>query len=106
MANKDVFHALSSPTRRQLLELLRVGARSVNQLTAVLTVSQPAVSQHLHVLQDADLVRVRREGNQRIYSLNPRGLITLRKYVEALWDDVLQAYEHVANLNVKEEMDG
>lgn len=106
MANKDVFHALSSPTRRQLLELLRVEARSVNNLTAVLPVSQPAVSQHLNVLQDADLVRVRREGNQRIYSLNPKGLSTLRRYVELLWDDVLLAYEQVANINVKEDIDG
>jgi DNA-binding transcriptional ArsR family regulator len=55
-------------------------------------VSQPAVSQHLKVLREAQLVSVVKQGQKRIYQLNPNGLQELRRYVEGLWDDVLQAF--------------
>lgn len=84
--------ALSDPTRRAIFEQLRSGSRSVSELTAAMTVSQPAVSQHLRVLLDARLVTVRREGRRRIYSASPNGLASLRAYVESFWSDVLQAF--------------
>jgi DNA-binding transcriptional ArsR family regulator len=59
-------------------------------------VSQPAVSQHLKVLREAQLVSVVKQGQKRIYQLNPNGLQELRRYVEGLWDDVLQAFEDEA----------
>jgi DNA-binding transcriptional ArsR family regulator len=65
----------------------------VGELTRVVPISQPAVSQHLRVLRQARLVRERREGTRRIYSVNPDGLAALREYVETLWDDVLAAYQ-------------
>jgi DNA-binding transcriptional ArsR family regulator len=102
MADIDVFYALSNPTCRQIMEMLRAGPRSVNRLGASVSVTQPAVSQHLKVLRDALLVQVRREGNQRIYSLNPKGLQALRQYVEAFWDEALVAYQQTADLNAKE----
>jgi DNA-binding transcriptional ArsR family regulator len=55
-------------------------------------VSQPAVSQHLKILRDAQLVRVEKRGRQRIYHLNPIGLAELRRYTERLWEDVLRAF--------------
>jgi DNA-binding transcriptional ArsR family regulator len=55
-------------------------------------VSQPAVSQHLKVLREAQLVSVVKQGQQRIYQLNPNGLEELRSYVEGLWDEALQAF--------------
>jgi DNA-binding transcriptional ArsR family regulator len=103
MANILPIDALADPTRRQLFELLRKGPRSVNELAAALPVSQPAVSQHLLVLKNARLVRVHKLGNRRIYSLNPEGLRELRQYVEGLWEDVLLAFQEVANLQVKED---
>jgi DNA-binding transcriptional ArsR family regulator len=96
MANIHPLEALSDPTRRRLFELLRDGPRSVNELTAALPVSQPAVSQHLAVLKEARLVRVQVHGNRRIYSLEPQGLSELRDYVEGLWEDVLKAFQEAA----------
>jgi DNA-binding transcriptional ArsR family regulator len=61
-------------------------------LISVAAVSQPAVSQHLKVLREAQLVRVEKRGQQRIYHLNPVGLAELRRYVESLWEDVLRAF--------------
>jgi DNA-binding transcriptional ArsR family regulator len=70
----DVFRAVSDPTRRQMLELLRVREHTVAELAAPFAMSQPAVSQHLRVLRDAGLVDVRKEGRHRIYRLEPRPL--------------------------------
>ena len=74
----SAFRALGDPTRRRLLELLADGEQSVGTLVATLAgekpISQPAVSQHLRVLRDGDLVRVRSEGTRRRYALNVAGL--------------------------------
>lgn len=92
MANMSPLDALGDPTRRRLFERLRQGPCSVSELTLVVPVSQPAISQHLKVLREAQLVRVEKRGKQRIYQLNPIGLAELRRYTESLWDDVLRAF--------------
>src|SRR5690606_32700248 len=58
-----------------------------------LPVSRPAVSQHLRVLLDADLVSVERQGTRRIYRAQRAGLADLRRWFEGLWDDALDAFE-------------
>jgi DNA-binding transcriptional ArsR family regulator len=70
---------------------------------SIVPISQPAVSQHLKVLRDARLVKVEKRGKQRIYHLNPAGLAELRKYVEALWDDVLRAFGEEAERMARNE---
>lgn len=106
MTNVSSLDALGDSTRRSLLELLRQGPLSVNELASHLPVSQPAVSQHLKVLREASLVRVHKLGNQRIYSIDPAGLATLRSYVDSLWGDVLASYAQAAENLTKEEQDG
>jgi len=99
MTNMNSMDALGDPTRRKLFEKLRSGPCSVNELVSIVSVSQSAVSQHLKVLKDAQLVSVEKQGKQRIYRLNPVGLMELRTYVENLWDDVLTAFgEEAAKL--------
>ena len=66
-------------------------------------ISQPAVSQHLKVLRDAQLVKVEKRGQQRIYHLNPVGLAELRRYAESLWEDVLRAFGEEAERMVSNE---
>ncbi len=99
MSKINLMDALGDPTRRKLFEKLRAGPCSVNELVSIVPVSQSAVSQHLKVLRDAQLVSVKKQGKQRIYKLNPVGLMELRTYVESLWDDVLTAFgEEAAKL--------
>jgi DNA-binding transcriptional ArsR family regulator len=86
-------NALGDPTRRRIFEHIRQGPCTVTELVGIVSVSQPAVSQHLKVLREAQLVNVEKQGQQRIYQLNPNGLAELRQYVEGLWDDALQAFE-------------
>ena len=92
MTNIHPINALADPTRRQLFERIRQGPCTVTELVATVSVSQPAVSQHLKVLRESQLVRVEKQGQKRIYQLNPAGLDDLRRYVEDLWDDALQAF--------------
>lgn len=96
MTNVTPLEALADPTRRRLFDRLRAGPCSVTELVATVSLTQPAVSQHLRVLRKAQLVQVRKQGQHRIYSVNRVGLAELRAYVESLWDDVLDAFEKAA----------
>ncbi len=66
----EVFRALADPTRRAILDALRVGEQAVGRIARGFSVSRPAISKHLRVLRDAKLVIERREGRRRIYELN------------------------------------
>ncbi|MFI4944380.1 MAG: ArsR/SmtB family transcription factor [Burkholderiales bacterium] len=95
------FRAISDPTRRAILDRLREDSRTVGALAEGFEVSRPAISQHLKVLLEAGLVRERKQGRQRFYSLHAqplravnawlqsyrstweRNLLGLKEYVEA-----------------------
>ena len=94
MAYQSALAVLGDPTRREVFERLRAGPRPVNVLAAGLTVSRPAVSQHLKVLKGAGLVEERSEGVRRIYSLRREGLMELRDWLDELerfWQERLTA---------------
>jgi len=89
--------ALADQTRRSILDLLRTGSHTVNDIAAHLPISQPAVSQHLAVLKAAGLVMVVTDGARRNYSLNDAGLIAVRAYIDSLWGSALESFREVAN---------
>jgi len=64
-----VFKAIAHPARREILALLALSTRSVKELTAEFAISQPAISQHLRELKDADLVASERVGLEQRYRL-------------------------------------
>jgi len=84
--------ALADPTRRAIFEQLRLGPQPVGRLAEGLPVSRPAVSQHLRVLKGAGLVKERRSGTRRVYSVELEGLAELRRYLDRFWHDVLEAF--------------
>ncbi len=88
--------ALGDGTRRAVFEQLRTGPRAVGEIARRLPVSRPAVSQHLRVLKSAGLVRDRRQGTRRLYSVDPDGLAELRAYVDGFWNDVLNNFAEAA----------
>ena len=90
------FSALADPTRRAIFERLARGPSAVGDLAGGFPVSRPAVSQHLRVLKDAGLVADRREGNRRLYSVDPRGVEALRAYLDSFWSVALAAFEGAA----------
>lgn len=70
MAMQDTLRALADPTRREILTLLRAGPQTAGQIAERFPVSAAAVSRHLSVLKEADLVRDRRDGKYIYYELN------------------------------------
>lgn len=69
MALQQVLRALGDPTRRQILELLKAEPMTATQIADRFPISAPAVSKHLAILKEAELVRCRRIGNFLIYEL-------------------------------------
>jgi DNA-binding transcriptional ArsR family regulator len=90
MAYEEIFTALADPTRRQVLNHLAAGSKSVGDIAALMPISRPAVSQHLAQLKRARLVSEQRAGTRRIYQIDKVGLIELRSWLDTLWDDALQ----------------
>ncbi|HEX6654278.1 MAG TPA: metalloregulator ArsR/SmtB family transcription factor [Thermoleophilaceae bacterium] len=90
------FSALADPTRRQIFEGLAGRPRPVGELAEELPVSRPAVSQHLKVLADAGLVVATRDGNRRLYRVDPDGVAGMRSYLDRFWTDALAAFNEAA----------
>jgi len=94
----DVFEAIASPVRRALLDALAAGPLPVRDLAAGFTISRPAVSQHLRILKEAELVSEERFGRERRYQLNPSPLRDVRTWIaqyERFWQDRLSALRDV-----------
>ena len=77
--------ALADPRRRQMLELVWDRERSPSDLASRCRLSRPATSQHLKVLREAGLVRVRLEGNRRFYRVQAGRLAELRAMLDEFW---------------------
>jgi DNA-binding transcriptional ArsR family regulator len=75
------FRAISDPTRRAILDLLAARDLAVKEIVAEFGVSQPAVSKHLRILREAQLVRERREGRLRVYRLLPEPLRDVEEWI-------------------------
>ena len=101
MTYGKIFTALADDTRRSIFEDLRETPRSVSELAAEQTVSRPAVSQHLKVLQECGLVKVKPVGTRRLYSIDTDGLALLRDYLDSYWSDVLDAYQREIEKSTK-----
>lgn len=86
MTPADAFIAISDANRRYLLEELRRGPKTVNELASGLPVSRPAVSQHLRVLLDAGLVSARAEGTRRVYAVSNAGFFKLNLWLDQFWE--------------------
>ncbi len=70
MAFQDTLKALSDPTRREILSILKRSCLSAGAISKHFDMSAPAISKHLNILKDADLIRDRREGKYIYYELN------------------------------------
>ena len=89
-----LYDALSEPTRRRILDLLRERPRPVGELTERLGISQPGTSKHLRVLRDAGLVTVRQDAQRRWYEVRPDPLAELDAWLAPyrwMWDAHLDA---------------
>ncbi len=96
---QQLFYALADPTRRNIVELLATnGEMTATSICSNFTVSHPAVSQHLKVLREAELVRLEKNAQRRIYSLNLIAMDELEEWVmqmKDLWDERFDKLDEV-----------
>lgn len=91
-----MLHALGDRSRRSIVDELRAGPRAVGELADQLPISRPAISQHLKVLSSCGVVTYRSRGTSNVYALNPETLEMLREYIDLMWRDGLDNFQHLA----------
>jgi DNA-binding transcriptional ArsR family regulator len=93
-----VLNALADPTRQRIVEMLAARELSAGDIAGKFEVSAPAISQHLKVLKQAKLVRVRADAQRRIYTLDPKGFEEMDEWltrIRRFWRGNLDALERV-----------
>src|SRR4051812_14839428 len=102
----DVFHALSNPTRRKVLERLSSGPATVSELAAPFDMQLPSFVQHLSVLEQSRLVKSKKRGRVRTYEIAPERLKVAEDWLTArrrIWEDRLDRFDrYVKHLKDKE----
>ena len=97
--------ALGDPHRRTIVAMLAEAPSSVQSLADRLPISRPAVSRHLRLLKEADLVDDDAAGTRRIYRLRPDGVDALRAHFEQLWSEAAIRFQITTeNLAPKDEL--
>lgn len=102
--NQQIFSVLSEPNRLNIIELLRTGAKPVNEIVERLKLNQPQVSKHLHVLADAGIVVARPMAQQRYYQLQPRPFKELESWLDRyknIWNARFNRLDEVLREEVK-----
>jgi DNA-binding transcriptional ArsR family regulator len=89
------FFALSDPTRRAILARLARGEATVMQLAEPFEMTQPAISRHLKVLEDARLITRRVDGTKRPCRLNKKGIETIEQWLAVLHKALARNYERL-----------
>lgn len=93
MRTQEVFKALSDPNRRRILKLLQSGSMSAGDIANTFDITKGSLSHHFNVLKTADLVRVKRDKQQMIYSLNT----TVFEDVAAMLMDLFNSGKSLSN---------
>ena len=95
----DMFDALSDPTRRAILEILAIrGELSATEIYEQFSVSPQAISQHLKILREANLVVIKKKAQKHLYSLNPQTLSQFEAWVQHMrlrWEERFEALDKV-----------
>jgi DNA-binding transcriptional ArsR family regulator len=86
---EEALRAIANPRRRAMLSLVWEGERTATEIADHSKLSKPAASQHLKVLRDAGLVRVRIDGNRRLYRADTPRVAELRQALEEFWGERL-----------------
>lgn len=99
----DVFQALADPTRRGIIHLLATeGKQNLNTIAAGFSISRPAISRHVRVLEKSRLVQIHKSGRKRICSLNPDKLMEVARWADAqrtFWNNRLDRLDEIIRGN-------
>lgn len=100
------FRALADPTRRRILELVANGGMTAGDIARHFHTTRPAVSQHLTVLRNADLVVERRAGRTRIYQTNLETVDEVVRHLQSFWAGRLSELKSASEREERHRRDG
>jgi DNA-binding transcriptional ArsR family regulator len=95
---RDVFQAISDPTRRAILLLLASQTLSAGAIAANFDTARPTVSRHLQILMECELLKQKQDGREIFYELNPQKIKEVADFIEPfrqIWDDRFNKLETV-----------
>lgn len=94
---RDVFQAISDPVRRDIIKLLAAETLTVNAIVERFDISRPAISKHLKILKECDLIAYRKNGRERICFIQPKNLLPAFMWIaqyQKLWEDKLDNFDN------------
>ena len=94
---RDVFQAIADPTRRAIIGIIALGAMTPNAIAEHFDMSRQAVSKHLRILTECQLVKQEQTGREIYYHFNPIKIKELADFIEPfrkLWEDRFQKLEN------------
>lgn len=106
MKRRDAFQAVADPKRRAIIALIAHEAKTPNSIAEHFKITRQAVSKHLQILYESDLVTQKLDGREIYYHLNPEGLVGLYDFVEPykqLWDKRFNQLQKLLDLQSAEE---
>ena len=99
----DAFAAIADPTRRQIVTALAAGEQSFGELAERFEMSRPAVSQHLKVLREAQIVTSRPDAQRRVYSLNEDALDDIEQWIATVRQFWTESFDSLERLLLEEQ---
>ena len=97
---RDVFQAIADPVRRDIIELLATQTLSVNQVAEKFEISRPAISKHLKILNECEIIEFNQNGRERLCFIQPQKLIPAFLWIKQyhkLWEDRIDSFENYLN---------
>jgi len=95
---RDVFQAISDPTRRAILLLVTTQSMTAGTIASKFETSRPTVSKHLQILTECELLKQEQNGREIYYHLNPQKMKEIADFIEPfrkMWDDKFNKLESV-----------
>lgn len=94
---RDVFQAIADPIRRDIIELLAEETLNVNSISDKFEISRPAISKHLKILKECEIIDYKKQGRERFCFIKPKNLIPAFLWIEQyreLWENKLDSFEN------------
>ncbi|MEM7109334.1 MAG: metalloregulator ArsR/SmtB family transcription factor [Bacteroidota bacterium] len=94
---RDVFQAIADPIRRDIIQLLSKQSLTVNAVAEKFAISRPAISKHLKILSECDIIEIAKKGRERYCRIKPKKLVPAFMWIDQyrqLWEDQLDSFEN------------
>lgn len=106
---RDVFQAISDPVRRDIIDKLVETELTVNEIASQFEISRPAISKHIKILNECDLIVINKQGRERFCKIKPESLFEIAEWANRyrkLWEEKLDSFEdYLTQLQSKNKKD-